>query len=664
MKRDHIFILILSSLIPITFGCGGETSPDENIVASFEGRVITRDQLLSYIDKVGPKCHRPKIEGCHLVASSCDEEQPCGMSHEAEHESCCGGEHGGAHEGCCGGTKSVLERKPCDEHERCCLQHYEIKSEDLKELVRSMVIEQMVRKRAEESVKGEENVEELIKYITEGIYLQKTHLDMERRIKPTEEEIRRYYDERRESFGGRKLEEVRNDIIKILRREKHRQLMPEYIEELKRNAFIKVNYDLLKVEEPTEDEMRLYYRMHRKEFTLPEEVEVKLIRTQSEGKAKEALAKIRSGERFEKVAKDFSIDGEGTHRIRRGERSGNFEDNVFRLREGEISDPFRDGSSYYIVKLERKRPRRLKGFDEVAPRIKERLMREKEREFLERNRDKTLFFLNDQRYTIGDFYRDYEGLPTDVQASFSSFEGRKRLVDKIIEYKLLVQDAYQQSFDKKTKEIVEEITGSTVERLFYLREAEKIKLEDIKEEEAKGFYRENKDRFVKPAKARIKYIRISAGENEKIAKHRIKEAYNKIKRGITFETVAGRYSEDPWSSSENLFIYEGGDELEEQIMHQFHEKIFSLKEGEVSKPFKFEDSYYIVKLLQREEKEQIPFEEVKEQIKGLLLVKKRRKRIERLREELLRKADLVIYDNSIEALSRSLDEMKLGGGEG
>ncbi len=132
-----------------------EVFEDDNVVAQFKNGIITRDQLLAYINKIGPKCHTPNM-GCHSSStdSGCATDKSCDM-HDSEMtdgqneltqnmdsmgSDCCGGEHGGEHSGCCGGTETSLKEQSCDEHDDCCMQHYNLTENDYEELDTTMVM--------------------------------------------------------------------------------------------------------------------------------------------------------------------------------------------------------------------------------------------------------------------------------------------------------------------------------------------------------------------------------------------------------------------------------------------------------------------------------------------------------------------------------------------
>jgi hypothetical protein len=102
-------------------------------------------------------------------------------------------------------------------------------------------------------------------------------------------------------------------------------------------------------------------------------------------KAREILLRVRSGEDFAQLARKYSEDvsahlGGDIGTIGRGKMVKEFEDAVFRLKAGEVSEIVRTPYGFHIIKCNEVIPGKTKAFDKVKGEIRARL-------FLE-NRDK------------------------------------------------------------------------------------------------------------------------------------------------------------------------------------------------------------------------------------------------------------------------------------
>lgn len=94
----------------------------------------------------------------------------------------------------------------------------------------------------------------------------------------------------------------------------------------------------------SEDEINKYYEEHKKDFTNPIAVVAKHILVPTREEAEIAFDRINKGESFDKVAQEMSTDKVSAQRggqigpFRRGELVKEFEEVVFNLKKGEISD--------------------------------------------------------------------------------------------------------------------------------------------------------------------------------------------------------------------------------------------------------------------------------------------------------------------------------------
>ncbi|WP_452599220.1 peptidylprolyl isomerase [Pontimicrobium sp. MEBiC01747] len=109
------------------------------------------------------------------------------------------------------------------------------------------------------------------------------------------------------------------------------------------------------------------------------------------------------------------------------------------------------------------------------------------------------------------------------------------------------------------------------------------------------------DRRVSRGQVTVAHIMIKDDETK------INEIYKRIEQGEAFESLAKQFSEDKSSANKGgtLKPFSSG-ELSSKI---FEDVAFNLKEKEVSKPFKSEFGWHVVKLISKKERE--PFKQVK-----------------------------------------------------
>ena len=123
-----------------------------------------------------------------------------------------------------------------------------------------------------------------------------------------------------------------------------------------------------------------------------DEVTASHILVASEDTAKEVLAKLEAGEKFEDLAKEYGTDGTkdsggslGT--FGRGQMVKEFEDAAFAMQPGEISDIVKTEFGYHIIKVTDKN-QGTKTFDEVKESIKSNLVSEEAQKQIDEMRGK------------------------------------------------------------------------------------------------------------------------------------------------------------------------------------------------------------------------------------------------------------------------------------
>lgn len=142
------------------------------------------------------------------------------------------------------------------------------------------------------------------------------------------------------------------------------------------------------VPEPTDAEIQTYYQQHQDQFRSSEEVRVRQILVNDEAVAKDILAKLKGGaSSFEELSAQFSQApnakrGGEIGYVSRNELPKMFEDEIFRLQAGQISDIIATEARFYIFKVEERRPPGMLDIQSATPVIQVRLREEAVRERL------------------------------------------------------------------------------------------------------------------------------------------------------------------------------------------------------------------------------------------------------------------------------------------
>ncbi len=149
-----------------------------------------------------------------------------------------------------------------------------------------------------------------------------------------------------------------------------------------------------------EKEVKEYYEKNKEEYKEPEGRRVKHIliyvskdadnATKEEAfkKANEIREKLLKGANFAELAKMYSDDTGSKEKggdlgiIRKGQTIPEFEKEIFKLKQGEISTPIESPFGYHIVKVEKIIPERIPPFEEVKDVVEKDYMQSKEEELM------------------------------------------------------------------------------------------------------------------------------------------------------------------------------------------------------------------------------------------------------------------------------------------
>ncbi|MFC1499126.1 peptidylprolyl isomerase [Verrucomicrobiota bacterium] len=144
---------------------------------------------------------------------------------------------------------------------------------------------------------------------------------------------------------------------------------------------------------PAKKELEKYYNDNIDRFGVPEQVHVRHIEKRVEGgddktdayvEMLNILERLRKGESFEGIANECSdCPNNDLGYFGRGQMVQEFDNVVFSMKAGEISDVFQTGFGYHIAKVYDRRPPTVIPLKDVEERISEMLTEEKRNKVLE-----------------------------------------------------------------------------------------------------------------------------------------------------------------------------------------------------------------------------------------------------------------------------------------
>jgi len=191
---------------------------------------------------------------------------------------------------------------------------------------------------------------------------------------------------------------VQSHALATLAEEEGFDQRPDILEQIQiqKDDFLAKAYALEKLTSPIEikeEDLRLYYKTHKEEFTIPARVKIRQIflgaskdmekgkRDQLREKGQTVLAKLKAGQSFETLAREFSDDRVSS--LKGGERGWLTKDyfpktvwlETNRLKKGGISKLIETPHGFYIIQIEDRHPSKLTAFDKVKDNIRAQLIK-------------------------------------------------------------------------------------------------------------------------------------------------------------------------------------------------------------------------------------------------------------------------------------------------
>jgi peptidyl-prolyl cis-trans isomerase C len=139
------------------------------------------------------------------------------------------------------------------------------------------------------------------------------------------------------------------------------------------------------IAEPSETQLREYYDKHQSEFRSGEEVRVRQILVHDEALADEIVGKLKKGASFEDLSRQYSLapnakKGGDIGYVSHGELPKMFEDEIFGLAPGAVSNVIRTDNSFHVFKVDERRPPGTVDLATAEPVIRQRIREDETRD--------------------------------------------------------------------------------------------------------------------------------------------------------------------------------------------------------------------------------------------------------------------------------------------
>jgi hypothetical protein len=142
---------------------------------------------------------------------------------------------------------------------------------------------------------------------------------------------------------------------------------------------------MAEAQQPTDAEVQTYYEQHAAEFRSGEQVHVRQILVRDEDLANSIIQKLKKGAAFEDLSAEHSLapnakKGGEIGFVKRGELPKMFEEEIFALKPGNVSNVIQTDNSFHIFRVDERRPPGQADLASATPLIRERLKVEQVRQ--------------------------------------------------------------------------------------------------------------------------------------------------------------------------------------------------------------------------------------------------------------------------------------------
>ena len=198
-------------------------------------------------------------------------------------------------------------------------------------------------------------------------------------------------------------------------------------------------------------------------------------------------------------------------------------------------------------------------------------------------------------------------------AGYNSPEGRKIVLEQLVNKQLFLNEARKNFYegDPKFKADLAKVKDEMLANFAIEKAIASVK---VSSDDVKKFYDEHKSEFLAGESVEASHILVDD-------EAKIKEILADIKAGkISFEDAAKANSSCP-SGEKGGALGEFG---RGQMVPEFEQAAFAMNVGEISEPVKTQFGYHLIKLTNKKEASEIPFEQIAPQLEKKLLTEKQK----------------------------------------
>jgi parvulin-like peptidyl-prolyl isomerase len=249
--------------------------------------------------------------------------------------------------------------------------------------------------------------------------------------------------------------------------------------------------------------------------------------------------------------------------------------------------------------------------------------------------------VGDREVTVDELEQQWKQTSRMNITGVSELERKKELVENMIGNQIVIVEAYKEGLDSQVESDSNFINQKERMLLTTLYQREIVEKAKVADSEIRKEYEKMKE------EVHAAHVLVETEEEAN-------EVYQSLKDGAEFAELAREKSIDP-SAKDNdgdLGFFSWG-----KMVPEFQDAAFALKQGEISRPVKTSYGWHIIKMIEKREKEQPPFEEAKDQILGKMENEKRQKRVNEYFTQLRKKVGFTLNQDAYQFLLSQKEEV-------
>jgi peptidyl-prolyl cis-trans isomerase C len=247
-----------------------------------------------------------------------------------------------------------------------------------------------------------------------------------------------------------------------------------------------------------------------------------------------------------------------------------------------------------------------------------------------------------------------------IRSRYTSIERKKEFLDNLLRFEVLAKEAQRQGLDKDP-EVQLTVKKVMVQRLVQKSFGEAADaLKAVGEAEAKTYYDQHRDEYVKPLRLRLYQIQLSApaagperAKKQAAARKVLDQVRAEEKKNqLAFVSIAKEKSEDQASRGTGGDLgFKSREEVEKAWGKAAADAAFELKDGQTSGLVESPLGFHVFKVAGRQEAMERSFEQVKAQIAQKLFRERKTKEFDEFVKKLRDEAKLQVNDAELEKVA-------------